>query len=107
MDTIILVPGGGCSKLKLGTEEIWPPTIPEYIGGYDRTSKLVNAGVKAAKILDSIGCYEVYEPLQDDLNKIANSCGSKRVDFAYDWRKDIMSSADQLAQPLQTLARIG
>jgi hypothetical protein len=102
MDTIILVPGGGGSKLKLGNEEIWPPTIPEYVGGYFRTSKLVNAAVKATKILDSIGCYGIYEPLQDDLNKIANSCGSRRVDFAYDWRKDVMFTADQLALKIKS-----
>src|SRR5689334_5910432 len=103
MDSIILVPGGGGSTLKLRQEEIWPPTVTEMIFGYNRTAKLQDKSAKPQKILDvypAVPCYEIYKPLQDDLATIAGHIGATRVDFAYDWRKDVLSSADRLASKI-------
>jgi hypothetical protein len=111
METIILVPGGGGSRLKLKGQEIWPPTIGEVIGGYQRLTELQDAHVKVTKIVDAIYLilpfYEVYKPLQDDLNKIAKDLGSRRVDFPYDWRKDILESADKLASKIASCVNKG
>jgi hypothetical protein len=105
METIILVPGGGGSKLKLKSQEIWPPTLTEMTIGYQRITKLQDSNVKATTVIDvypPLPCYEVYKPLQDDLNTIAQhlSPAGRRVDFAYDWRKDITWSAKQLASKI-------
>jgi hypothetical protein len=75
MDTIILVPGGGGSRLTLQNTEGVPQPLP---------------------------CYGVYQPLQDDLAKIAKSCGAQFVNFPYDWRKDVVSSAEKLAAKIKS-----
>jgi len=105
METIILVPGGGGSKLKLRSQEIWPPTLTEMFNGYQRITELQDSHVKATTVIDlypPLPCYEVYKPLQDDLNTIAKhfTPAARRVDFAYDWRKDIAWSASQLASKI-------
>jgi phospholipase A1 len=107
METIILVPGGEGSRLKLQGEEIWPPTVPEMIHGYDRMAKLLDTRVKVGKIFDAIACYGVYEPLQNDLKKIAKHLGAKSVDFPYDWRKDIFDEADKLAAKIASYVKSG
>jgi len=113
MDTIILVPGGGGSRLTLKSQEIWPPNFNEIIFGYQRTTELQDSRVKATKVLDVyppgaiIPCYEVYRPLQDDLNKIAQNLGSNRIDFAYDWRKDISWAANELASKIASAVSAG
>ncbi len=105
METIILVPGGGGSKLKLNSQEIWPPTPIEMAIGYQRTTELQDSRVKATAVIDvypPLPCYEIYKPLQDDLNIIAKNAApaARRVDFAYDWRKDITWSANKLASKI-------
>jgi len=105
METIILVPGGGGSKLKLKRQEIWPPTAIEMLIGYQRTTELQDSGVHATAVVDvypPFPCYEVYKPLQDDLNTIAQNAtpAARRVDFAYDWRRDIAWSANKLASEI-------
>jgi len=112
METIILVPGGGGSKLELKKHEIWPPTLAEVTSNYQRITELQDPGVKATKIIDvfpPLPCYEVYKPLQDDLDIIANSFtpAANRIDFAYDWRKDIAWSADQLASEIEACVNAG
>jgi Lecithin:cholesterol acyltransferase len=110
MDTIILVPGGGGSRLTLQGTEVWPPTIPEIeLFGYQRTTELRSPSVKLGTILDGIPkpiiCYGVYQPIQDDLAQIAKSCGSKFVNFPYDWRKDVIASAAALAAKIKSCAK--
>jgi phospholipase A1 len=112
METIILVPGGGGSKLKLKGQEIWPPTLTEMLMGYQRITELQDSRVKATTVIDvypPLPCYEVYKPLQDDLNTIANNFtpAARRVDFAYDWRKDIVWSAGQLASKIASCVSSG
>jgi Lecithin:cholesterol acyltransferase len=106
MDTIILVPGGGGSRLTLQNKEVWPPTLLEFGIGYHRTTELRSPNVKVGTILDGVPqplpCYGVYQPLQDDLAKIAKSCGAQFVNFPYDWRKDVVSSAEKLAAKIKS-----
>ena len=109
MDTIILVPGGGGSRLTLQNQEIWPPTIPELVAGYNRTPQLLSSNIKVGTILDGIPkvfpCYGVYGPLQDDLAKIAKSCGAQFVNFPYDWRKDVFVTAADLAKKIKSCVK--
>ncbi len=109
MDTIILVPGGGGSRLTLQNQEVWPPTIPELVAGYNRTPQLLSSNVKVGTILDGIPkvfpCYGVYGPLQDDLAKIAKSCGAQFVNFPYDWRKDVLVTAADLAKKIKSCVK--
>jgi hypothetical protein len=112
METIILVPGGGGTKLKLKSQELWPPTLTEMIIGYQRITELQDSRVKATTVIDvypPLPCYEVYKPLQDDLNTIAKyfTPAVRRVDFAYDWRKDIAWSANQLASKIASCVSSG
>ena len=112
METIVLVPGGGGSKLKLKSQEIWPPTLTEMAIGYQRITELQDSRVKATTVIDvypPLSCYEVYKPLQDDLNTIAKhfTPAARRVDFAYDWRKDITWSANQLAAKIASCVSSG
>lgn len=111
METIIFVPGAGGSRLKLLNQEIWPPDPGEILfTGYHRVSELLDRRVKVTKVLDVyppgalIPCYEVYSPLQYDLNKIANDQGFNRLDFPYDWRVDIAKSAAKLASKISSSA---
>ena len=111
METIILVPGGGGSRLTFKGQEIWPPTSGEVAGGYQHLTELQDSRVKVAKIVDAVPkvfpCYQVYKPLQDDLNTIAKSRGLRRLDFPYDWRKDIFSAANKLASKITSCVNKG
>ncbi len=111
METIILVPGGGGSRLTFKGQEIWPPTLGEVAGGYQHLTELQDSRVKVAKIVDAVPkvfpCYQVYKPLQDDLNTIAKSRGLRRLDFPYDWRKDIFSAANKLASKITSCVNKG
>lgn len=107
MDTIIFIPGGGGSRLKLQGQEIWPPTPLEFVVGYSRMTSLIDSNVKVAKVIDSILCYDVYKSLQNDLATIAKSLGGDSVDFPYDWRKDILESAKILASKISSCVKNG
>jgi hypothetical protein len=52
MDCIFLIPGIEGSRLSLGTEEVWPPTPNEMIGGYNRIAKLLDPNTIATGIWD-------------------------------------------------------
>jgi hypothetical protein len=70
MKTIILVPGGGGSKLNLNGEQIWPPHPDEWIADhYSRIDKLVDPNVTVGGIFEYLLCYEAYSPLQDFLDE--------------------------------------
>lgn len=100
---MILVPGPQGSRLTLNGEEIWPPTVPEMIGGYNRMNKLLDPNAQFTTIVDKIEFFRAYQQLQDDLQYIANqSNGTKsRLDFPYDWRKDLLKTADRLASVIK------
>ena len=103
METMILVPGPQGSRLTLNGEEIWPPTVLEMIGGYNRMNKLLDPNAQFTTIVDKVEFYRAYEQLQDDLQTIANQSGGtkSRLDFPYDWRKDLLKTADRLASVIE------
>jgi hypothetical protein len=106
LNTIIFVPGGGGSRLSLNGEEIWPPEPWEFVFNYQRIAQLQDAGVQATGIIDVyppgalLYCYDVYRMFTGDLDSIAQQTGSGRVDFYFDWRVDISSSAHDLANEI-------
>src|SRR5262245_48798875 len=103
METMILVPGPQGSRLTLNGEEIWPPTVEEMIVGYHRMNKLLDQNAQFSTIVDKIEFFRAYQQLQDDLQTIANqSNGTKsRLDFPYDWRKDLLKTAERLASVIK------
>src|SRR5690349_21682398 len=111
METIILVPGGGGTRLTFKGQEIWPPSLGEVAGGYQHLTELQDSRVKVDKVVDAVPklfpCYQVYKPLQDDLNTIAKKRGVRRVDFPYDWRKDVFSAVGKLASKITSCVNKG
>jgi hypothetical protein len=109
VQTFILVPGGGGSKLKLGDEEIWPPTPLEFAEGYGRIDKLMDGNALVTGVFYYIACYEAYQPLWDCLNDIVknNQEEYQLVDCPYDWRKSYFEAADRLASTIQTCVENG
>ncbi|KMO44383.1 hypothetical protein VQ03_03755 [Methylobacterium tarhaniae] len=99
MHVIIFIPGILGSRLSLGGEEVWPPTITEITLGYRRIDKLVDPAVVATAVIDRVCLRAVYEPLLADLATLAG--GGTLVPFAYDWRLDIRDTATALAQRIQ------
>ncbi len=103
MDTIIFLPGGGGSRLALRGQEIWPPYWWEFITGYTRLQQFLDPGATATGIVDAIPLgipilrYEVYQPLLDDLNFIAQAMNRQSFNFPYDFRKNDLLSARRLA----------
>jgi hypothetical protein len=110
MDCILLIPGIEGSRLSLGTEEVWPPTPDEMIGGYDRIDKLLDPNAIATGIWDETVIfglihYPVYKPLMDKLDEIAQELGARRVNFFYDWRTDLWKSTPPLTASSEKLAK--
>ena len=96
MDTIIFLPGFAGSSLSLNESEVWPPTLLEYIFGYNRLAQLTDPGVAVEGVIDFASCYPVYQPIEDDLDAIvagvnANGGNVTKIDFPFDWRKDILN----------------
>jgi phospholipase A1 len=104
MQAIILVHGIMGSKLQLGGEEIWPPTLGEiFANHYGRIGKLRDPSAVATGILlQYTSFYQIYGPILDDLNAIVNDQGGLVPPFWFDWRVDLFKSADRLAQAIAT-----
>jgi pimeloyl-ACP methyl ester carboxylesterase len=102
MQAIILVHGIMGSKLQFGTEEIWPPSLGEVFSNhYGRIAKLRDPGAIATGILlQYTSFYQVYGPVLNDLNAIVNYQGGVVPPFWFDWRADLIKSADRLAQAI-------
>ncbi len=113
MTTIILVPGGGGSRLSLNGQEIWPPDFWEMSGGYQRINELQDPDVVATGLFEVyppgsfIYCQDVYLTLKSDLDHIASTLGYQRLDFYFDWRLDVRVSADQLATRIASFVANG
>ena len=106
MEAIFLVPGIEGSRLNLGTEEIWPPTLSEGVFGYHRIDKLLDPRAVATAIIDQVTfLYPVYKPLIEELNKIAAALRTKIILFPYDWRPDLWTSTPPFTAASELLAR--
>jgi hypothetical protein len=89
MNTIIFIPGFAGSSLSLNSDEVWPPTLLEFIVGYHRISELQDQGVQKHGVIYDVSCSPVYHPIEDDLDVIANGMNAQKIDFDYDWRGNI------------------
>lgn len=104
MQAIILVHGIMGSKLKLGTEEIWPPSLREMLSKpphYLRIDKLRNPKAVATEIIyQYTSLIPVYAPIIRILDDIVDEQGGLRPRFCFDWRLDLPVAADLLAQAI-------
>lgn len=104
MQAIILVHGIMGSELKLGTEVIWPPTISEVVyNHYERIAKLRDTHAVATDILyqyKGLSVVPIYAPIIRVLDDIVAYQGGLRPKFWFDWRLDLMHSADLLARTI-------
>jgi hypothetical protein len=118
MEAIILIPGILGSKLRLSTEEIWPPSLGEVLGNhYTRVAKLRNPSATAAGIIDEYTVFfQIYRPIMSELDSIAGALGATRLDFYYDWRNDLwdrrvtppsIPASELLAQAIDRSVRNG
>lgn len=90
MDTILFIPGFAGSSLILNGDVVWPPTIFEFIFGYNRINELEDPNAQTNGVIYDVDCFPIYSPIEDDLDVIANSMNAQKIDFDYDWRVDIM-----------------
>jgi pimeloyl-ACP methyl ester carboxylesterase len=104
MQAIILVHGIMGSELTLGKEVIWPPSVGEVIHDrYERIAKLRDTSAIATNILyqyKGASFIQIYAPIIRELDAIVNYKGGSRPDFWFDWRLNLMHSADLLAQTI-------
>jgi hypothetical protein len=115
MECIILVPGIEGSRLNLGADEVWPPTLTEAAFGYGRIGALMDSNTIARGILDQVQIlefpplyYKIYKPLMDKLEEIAESLPTpaKHIDFFYDWRIDFWTSSPPFTAASEQLAHL-
>ena len=102
MQAVILVHGIMGSKLKLGTEVIWPPSLGEILQDqYTRIGKLRDPRAVPTDLLyQYTGFYQIYGPIARELDAILAQQGGRRPNFWFDWRVDLLKSADVLAQAI-------
>lgn len=106
--TLVFLHGIFGSRLETpGGEEVWPPTVSEWVRkSYKRTDKLLQDDLRVTGILKSVACCEVYSPILKDFEAIGYGDGGDKgpmVIFAYDWRKDLRSTANLLADALDRI----
>lgn len=111
MKTVYLLPGIMGSKLSLGQEEIWPPTLSELtVSHYDRMAKLADPAARATGLIDQVtNCYVVYGSLVEKLRiwgypTSAGGALGKLIPWPYDWRQDIRATAALLSAQLSASA---
>jgi len=103
------------SRLKLGNDEVWPPTASEVAFGYDRVDELLDPGVFATDLIREVpfACgllsRDVYAPLIERLEawgfaeSPAAGAGGRLVCWHYDWRRDNRLTAARLSADLSSL----
>lgn len=103
MHHIFFIPGIMGSRLALGAEEVWPPTVSEVLGGYDRIGKLVDPAVVSTGVIEK-QCVTVYKPLLDALRDAgADQGGRTFTAWHYDWRQDLATLSDALAAKFEQI----
>lgn len=111
VDTIIFIPGGGGSVLRLpgdssDDDPVWPPSLFEFITHYDRLQELLDPRLQATDIvntipLNSLIAYPVYAPILSDLYQIRDQTQANLIPFPYDFRKSICDSAAALVAQIE------
>ncbi len=101
MHVIFFLPGILGSKLFLGEEEIWPPTLTEITLGYERVDKLIDPACVPREVIQRVCIRPIYEPILADLAHLVDGDQARVRAFAYDWRLDIRRTADAFATALE------
>ena len=115
MKAIYVIPGIMGSRLSLGNEEIWPPSLSELtVSHYSRMAQLCDPATRATGLIDQVThCYVVYGSLLDDLRswgfKDTPNGGErgKLIPWPYDWRLDNRQTAQRLSSELTTAVAAG
>jgi pimeloyl-ACP methyl ester carboxylesterase len=105
----------GCRLAKPGIndrpgEEVWPPTIIEFVTGYERLDDLLRGDLVATGILGNVSFKAVYSPLEALIAEsgfLPDGTEKFSAPFIYDWRRDIIETAERLAEHLDQVAREG
>jgi len=103
---LIFVPGIMGTTLHLLGEEIWPPTLTEATLGYHRVDKLLADNVEYGRIIEKVGCFDVYGPLVRQFAELGfeeEGTDKRLVLFPYDWRLDLEDTAKHLAAKLDAV----
>ncbi len=103
MKTVVFVPGIMGSKLFLGSEQLWPPTVLETQLGYKRVDRLLDPAVRHGKIIRKVCVVDFYGSILsfiEGLGYTANGADKRLIRFPYDWRLDLEDLAEQLADRL-------
>lgn len=91
-------------------DDIWPPTPTEMIRNHypdKKAQKLLRADLQVRGVVDRVSCCDVYGSLLQDLNTIGyREGGAERrlIVHAYDWRIDLRTLSEQLADRLDAEA---
>lgn len=106
MEVVLFLPGILGSKLETPAgEEVWPPTPLEALGGYRRIAKLLQSDLRVTGVVEKV-CIDVYGSMLTALQRFGyTDAGAHRrlIRYAYDWRRDLASLSDELAQTLAGL----
>ncbi|MBE9534114.1 MAG: hypothetical protein IMF03_03870, partial [Proteobacteria bacterium] len=106
MKCLIFAPGIMGSGLRNDQGSVWPPTALEVVFGYGRIKDLLANNLEPTDVIRNIGPMGVYEALLDDISVCGYSEGNadKRfIPFPYDWRQPNATTADLLADLLDTV----
>jgi pimeloyl-ACP methyl ester carboxylesterase len=107
MHAIFFLPGILGSKLLLGTEEVWPPTLSEITFGYERINKLVDPACVPGEVIRQVCIRPIYGPILDDVRELVGGDATHVREFPYDWRRDIRETADDFAAALEATVANG
>ena len=102
MGTRLYLPG---NQGKRG-DQVWPPSPLEATFGYKRLAELQRADLMVGEPIDNVLCFNFYNLLDSQLSDLGykeSSGADRRISFGYDWRQDILNTADVLAQKLNEL----
>jgi pSer/pThr/pTyr-binding forkhead associated (FHA) protein len=101
---VIFVPGTMGSELWLGSERVWPnvPFLLKHpeVFRYSEDTKLIPRGIlNEMVIVPNLISIDQYNLLGDYLvEELGYERGNNFIEFAYDWRQDVRSSARKLAE---------
>lgn len=104
--TIVFLPGIMGSELVLGDETVWPPKATETVFGYKRLEKLISEDVQAKGIIKSVDCFGFYDTVLsyfDELGYEKDGATRNLLALAYDWRLDLFTLADHVADRLDQI----
>ena len=112
MHVAVLIPGIMGTRLILPAAhnggnalEVWPPTPLEAATAYTKIAELQSEHLVTGPLIDQILCFGFYNHIQrqfDDLGYAVGTGDPRRVEFAYDWRRDNFDTAAKLAELLKT-----